>query len=203
METRATETLKLGNTFFVFTHQSLFLVPPNEYERIQQDEDGYVCLERKYITGIASRNTERVICIVCHGKAAPEDLVFPLCRQMHFVICEECVEDLQEKTNKREIFCPYCKEEQDKKASQEKILSAVLSLMSHQTLHSLEINPNTEVETVTRLSQETKVFLSNVCVSDALFFNLLSKTVVEITNRITLFAHETTLLIAVVRSLMR
>ncbi|OIR55698.1 MAG: uncharacterized protein A8A55_3555, partial [Amphiamblys sp. WSBS2006] len=65
----------------------------------------------------------------------------------------------------------------------------VLFLIPHQTLPRLEIRPDTEVETIKRLPRGEKVFLSNVCVSDALFFKLLSKTTVEITNRISLFRH--------------
>ncbi|OIR55922.1 MAG: uncharacterized protein A8A55_3332, partial [Amphiamblys sp. WSBS2006] len=127
METGTIQTLKIGSIFFIFTHQCLFLVPEHEYERIRQTEEGYVCLERKYLPEIASRDTERVICIVCHGEAAPEDFVFPLCREMHFVVCEECMEGIQERTDERKVFCPYCKEEQGGKAFREEILDAVLS----------------------------------------------------------------------------
>ncbi|OIR57014.1 MAG: uncharacterized protein A8A55_2232, partial [Amphiamblys sp. WSBS2006] len=105
MAPEATRTLKHKKMFFVFTTKGIFLVPEDEYKRIRQNEDGYVCVERKYLSEVTTRDTERVICIACHGEAAPEDLVSPLCRQMHFVICEECVEDLQERTNKRKAFC--------------------------------------------------------------------------------------------------
>ncbi|OIR56397.1 MAG: uncharacterized protein A8A55_2856, partial [Amphiamblys sp. WSBS2006] len=60
MEPETTQTLKIGSIFFIFTHQSLFLVPEHEHERIQQTEEGYVCLERKYLPEIATRDTERV-----------------------------------------------------------------------------------------------------------------------------------------------
>ncbi|OIR57585.1 MAG: uncharacterized protein A8A55_1650 [Amphiamblys sp. WSBS2006] len=188
MEPETTETLKLGNTFFVFTHQSLFLVPANEYERIRQSEDWYMCLKRKYIVGIANRDTKRIICIVCHGEAAPEDLVSPLCPQLHFGLCRDCVEDLQERTDNREVVCPYCEEEKNNKVYQEEIPGIIFSLMSQQT-PSLEIKPDTETETIKRLSQETKIVLNSVYVSDALFFRLMARTVVEITNRTTLFRH--------------
>ncbi|OIR55993.1 MAG: uncharacterized protein A8A55_3260, partial [Amphiamblys sp. WSBS2006] len=141
--------------------------------------------------------------IVCHGEAAPEDLVSPLCREMHFVICEECVEDLQERTNKgygtdeeiygtgaREVFCPYCKEKQDDKTFQEEILGSVLSLMSPQTLPGLEITPDMAVETATRLTREAKVVLSNIAVTDTLFFKLMSRAVVEIRNKISIVRYD-------------
>ncbi|OIR55880.1 MAG: uncharacterized protein A8A55_3375, partial [Amphiamblys sp. WSBS2006] len=97
----ATTALKHNEMFFVFTDKSIFLVPEDEYNQIVKKEEGHVCLKRKYLSEMTDRDVERVICIVCHGEAAPEDLVVPLCREMHFVICEECVEDLQERTNKR------------------------------------------------------------------------------------------------------
>ncbi|OIR55608.1 MAG: uncharacterized protein A8A55_3646, partial [Amphiamblys sp. WSBS2006] len=69
---------------------------------------------------------------------------------------------------------------------------AVLSLMSQHTT-SLELRTDTEVETVTRLTRETKVVLSNTTISDALFFRLMARTVVEIRNRISLVGHDDTL----------
>ncbi|OIR56117.1 MAG: uncharacterized protein A8A55_3137, partial [Amphiamblys sp. WSBS2006] len=194
MEPETTQTLKIGSIFFIFTHQCLFLVPEHEYERIQQTEEGYVCLERKYLPETATRDTERVTCIVCHGEAAPEDFVFPLCREMHFVVCEECMEGIQERTDERKVFCPYCKEKRsDNKTFQEEILGVILSLMPHQTLPSLEIRPGMEVKTIMRLPRGNKVSLSNFFVSDAFFSKLLSKTAVEITNGVSLFAHANSL----------
>ncbi|OIR56524.1 MAG: uncharacterized protein A8A55_2729 [Amphiamblys sp. WSBS2006] len=194
--------LRHKKIFFVFTQKGSFLFPEREYNQIRQNKNGYVCLKRKYLPEIANRDTERVICIICHGEAAPEDLVSPLCRQMHFVICKECVEDLQERTDeedeadetdKREVVCPYCKEKKGDKAYQEEILDALFSLMSRQTLLFLELRPDTEVETVTRLTRETKVVLSNITVTDVLFFKLLSRAVVEIKNRIYLIGHNNTI----------
>ncbi|OIR57756.1 MAG: uncharacterized protein A8A55_1474 [Amphiamblys sp. WSBS2006] len=192
METGTTKTFQHRKTFFVFTDKSLFLVPEDEYKRIRQSEDGYVCVERKYLPDTASRDTERVICIVCHEEAAPEDFVSPLCREMHFVLCRECVEDLKKGTDKREVACLYCKEKKSDKAYQEEILGAVLSLMSQHTT-SLELRTDTEVETVTRLTRETKVILSNTTISDALFFRLMARTVVEIRSRVSLFGRDKSL----------
>ncbi|OIR56442.1 MAG: uncharacterized protein A8A55_2810 [Amphiamblys sp. WSBS2006] len=188
MESETTKTLKIGKIFFFCTHQNLFLVPENEHERIRQTEEGYVYLESKYLSELTDRDMERVICIVCHGEAAPEDIVSPLCRQMHFVICKECIEYLDKRKYKREVFCPFCKDKKrDNKAYQEEILDAVLSLMTQQTFHSLEIRPDMEVKIIKRLPRENKVFLSSVCVSDSLFFKLLSITAVEITNSISIY----------------
>ncbi|OIR56457.1 MAG: uncharacterized protein A8A55_2794 [Amphiamblys sp. WSBS2006] len=50
-----------------------------------------------------------------------------------------------------------------------------------------------EVETATRLTRETKVILSNIAISDVLFFRLLSRTAVEIKNRISLVCHDNSL----------
>ncbi|OIR56568.1 MAG: uncharacterized protein A8A55_2684 [Amphiamblys sp. WSBS2006] len=193
MEPETTQTLKLGSTFFLFTKKGIFLVPEREYKQIRQRENGYVCLKRKYLSEIPNRDTERVTCIVCHGEAAPEDLVFPLCRKMHYVVCKECMGGIHEGTDERKAFCPYCNEEQGSKVCREEILDAVLSLMSPQTLPRLELRPDMEVETVTRLTHETRVALSNVCVSDAFFFKLLARTVVEITNIMSLFPHDNSL----------
>ncbi|OIR56003.1 MAG: uncharacterized protein A8A55_3251, partial [Amphiamblys sp. WSBS2006] len=153
---------------------------------------GYVCLKKKHLSEIKNKDTGRVICIVCHEEAKPEDFVSPLCRQMHFVLCRECIEYLKKRTNKKEVFCPYCKEKKSDKAYQEEILGAVLSLMSQHTT-SLELRTDTEVETVTRLTRETNVILSNTTISDALFFRLMARAVVEIRNRISLVGHDDTL----------
>ncbi|OIR55864.1 MAG: uncharacterized protein A8A55_3391 [Amphiamblys sp. WSBS2006] len=193
MEPEATRTLKLGKTLFVFTHQSLFLIPESEYKHFQQDKEGYTCLKRKYLSEVADRDTGRLICIVCHGEAALEDFVSPLCRQLHFVLCRACIEYLEKLTDRREVLCPYCKEKKSDKAYQEEIISVLVSLMSRQTLLFLELRPDTEVETVTRLTRETKVVLSNVAVSDVLFLGLISKTTVEIRDRISLIGHDDTL----------
>ncbi|OIR56911.1 MAG: uncharacterized protein A8A55_2338 [Amphiamblys sp. WSBS2006] len=91
-----------------------------------------------------------------------------------------------ERTNKKTIECPYC---QSDEAYRDEIVGAVLSLMPHQTPSHLEIKPNMKVETVTRLTRETKVVLSNVAVSDALFFKLMARTSVTIRNKISIVGH--------------
>ncbi|OIR56822.1 MAG: uncharacterized protein A8A55_2425 [Amphiamblys sp. WSBS2006] len=186
METGMTEPLKLGNTFFVFTEKGLFLAPEREYNRIHQLRvKEYTFLKSKYLPEIANRDTERVACIVCQREPSPEESVSPLCRGVHYVICKKCI-----KRDKTAVDCPHCKEkEDDNKAFQKEILDAMFYFMPHQTLPSLELRPDIEVETVTRLPRETKVILNNVSLSDVLFFKLLSRTVVEITNSISLFRH--------------
>ncbi|OIR58939.1 MAG: uncharacterized protein A8A55_0280 [Amphiamblys sp. WSBS2006] len=181
--------LKHKRMFFVFADKTFSLVPESECNQIAQKEEGYVCLKRKYVPGVTGRDTERVICIVCHEEAAPEDFVSPLCRQLHFVLCSACTEYLDERTNKGEVTCPYCKEKKNDKAYQEEIRAVLVSLMPQQTLTSIELRPDTEVKTVTRLTRETKVVLSNVTVSDALFFKLMARTVVTIRNKISLVGH--------------
>ncbi|OIR57068.1 MAG: uncharacterized protein A8A55_2178 [Amphiamblys sp. WSBS2006] len=77
----------------------------------------------------------------------------------------------------------------DTRTLQEEIIDAVLALMSQKTFLYLEIGPDTEVETVTKLARETHIVLDSVWISDALFFRLMSRTAVEIRNRVTLFDH--------------
>ncbi|OIR56821.1 MAG: uncharacterized protein A8A55_2428 [Amphiamblys sp. WSBS2006] len=55
------------------------------------------------------------------------------------------------------------------------------------------MKPDMEVETVTRLTRETKVVLSNIAISDILFFKLLSRTAVEIRSKISLVGHDDSL----------
>ncbi|OIR57753.1 MAG: uncharacterized protein A8A55_1473 [Amphiamblys sp. WSBS2006] len=188
-----TTALKHKSLFFVFTDKNLFLVPEREYNSFQKDKEGCTCLKRKHLSEVTDRDAERVICIVCHGEAAPEDFVSPLCRQMHFVLCRECIDYLKKRTDRREVVCPYCKERESDKAYQEEILDAVLSLMPHQTLKRLELRPNIEVKTATKLTRETKVVLSNVAVSDSLFFRLMARTTVKIKKRISLFGRDSSL----------
>ncbi|OIR55668.1 MAG: uncharacterized protein A8A55_3586, partial [Amphiamblys sp. WSBS2006] len=57
----------------------------------------------------------------------------------------------------------------------------------------LEITPETKVETVARLTRETKVVLSNVAVIDALFFKLMARTSVTIRNKISVVGHDNSL----------
>ncbi|OIR57218.1 MAG: uncharacterized protein A8A55_2024 [Amphiamblys sp. WSBS2006] len=188
-----TTALKHRKTFFVFTHQSLFLVPEDEYKRICQSEDRYVCVERKNLPDAASRVMERVICIVCHEEEKMEDLVSPLCRQIHLAICRKCIEYLKKRTNKREVVCPYCKEKKSDKTYQEEIICVLFSLMPHKTLHIIELRPDTEVEMVTRLTRETKVVLDNIAVAASLFFGLMFKTVVAIRNSVSLVGDDDSL----------
>ncbi|OIR56829.1 MAG: uncharacterized protein A8A55_2420 [Amphiamblys sp. WSBS2006] len=192
MEPGTTKTLKHKKMFFVFARKGTFLFPEREYNLINQEE-GYVCLKRKHLPEETDRGAERLICIVCHVETQLEDFVSPLCRQMHFVLCRECMEYLKGRTDKREVFCPYCKEKKNDKAYQEEIRAVLFSLMPRQTLPRLELRPDTEVKTVTRLAQETRVVLSNITVSDTLFFCLMSRTAVEIKNAISLFDHDITL----------
>ncbi|OIR56761.1 MAG: uncharacterized protein A8A55_2488 [Amphiamblys sp. WSBS2006] len=189
METGAI-ALKHKSMFFVFMDKSLFLVPEEEYKHFKHDKEGYTCLKKKHLPYAASRDTERVICIVCHGETELEDLVSPLCREIHFVLCRECVKYLKKRTDSREVACPYCRGKQDDKAFQEEIIGVLFSLIPHQTLTSLELRPDMEVETVTKLTRETKVVLSNITVTAPLFFRLLEKTNVEIRNMISLVVND-------------
>ncbi|OIR56434.1 MAG: uncharacterized protein A8A55_2819 [Amphiamblys sp. WSBS2006] len=202
METGMIETLKLGNTFFVFTEKSLFLAPEREYNRIRHLRiKEYIFLKSKYLPETANRDTERVACIICLREDAPEDFVSPLCRDVHYVICKECMEN-----DGREVFCPFCKEkESDNKAFREELIEKMkeelmkfiekmsFSLMPHQTLSSIELRPEMEVETAVRLTRETKVVLDNVAVSYALFFRLIDMTSVTIRNKISLFGNRNSL----------
>ncbi|OIR55620.1 MAG: uncharacterized protein A8A55_3634, partial [Amphiamblys sp. WSBS2006] len=119
----------------------------------------------------------------------PEDFVSPLCRDVHYVVCKECMEN-----DGREVFCPLCKKkESDNKAFQKELPDSILSRMPHQTLPSLELRPDMEVETAVRLTRETKVVLDNVAVSDSLFFRLIDMTSVTIRNKISLFGNRNSL----------
>ncbi|OIR55647.1 MAG: uncharacterized protein A8A55_3607, partial [Amphiamblys sp. WSBS2006] len=128
MKTGTLQTLKHNKMLFVLMGRGVFLFPESEYSQINQEE-GYVCLKRKYLSEVTDRDVERIICIVCHEEAALEDFVSPMCRQMHFVICRECMEYLKKRTDKREVACPYCKENKSDKAYQEEILGVLFSLM--------------------------------------------------------------------------
>ncbi|OIR56090.1 MAG: uncharacterized protein A8A55_3164, partial [Amphiamblys sp. WSBS2006] len=182
--------LKHKNLFFVFTDKTLSLFPESEYNQIQKPGEEYVCLKRKYLSETTGRGTERVICIVCHEEATPEDFVSPLCRQMHSVVCETCIDYLKGRTDRREVYCPYCREKKSDKEFQEEIPDVLFSLMSRKNFLYLNMKPDMEVETVTRLTRETKVVLSNIAISDVLFFKLLSRTAVEIRSKISLVGHD-------------
>ncbi|OIR56885.1 MAG: uncharacterized protein A8A55_2365, partial [Amphiamblys sp. WSBS2006] len=180
--------LKHKNLFFMFTDKAFFLFPESEYKQIQKPREGYVCLKRKYLPEVEDCDVEWITCIVCHEEAAPEDFVSPMCRQMHSVVCETCM--VKKKTNKGGIVCPYCWKKKSDGAFQEEILGVLFSLMSRKTFLYLNMKPDMEVETVTRLTRETKVVLSNIAISDVLFFKLLSRTAVEIRSKISLVGHD-------------
>ncbi|OIR56879.1 MAG: uncharacterized protein A8A55_2367, partial [Amphiamblys sp. WSBS2006] len=65
--------------------------------------------------------------------------------------------------------------------------------MSPQTLPSLELRPDMEVETAAEITRQTKVVLDNITVTDALFLWLMSKTAVEVRNTVSLVGHGDTL----------
>ncbi|OIR56132.1 MAG: uncharacterized protein A8A55_3122, partial [Amphiamblys sp. WSBS2006] len=188
-----TTTLEHRSMFFVFTDLSVFLFPEDEYNNFQNDKEGYMCLKKKCLSEITNKDTERIICIVCHEEAELEDFVSPLCREMHFVICRGCMEYLKKRKDKREVVCPYCREKKSDKAYQEEILGILFSRILHKTLHNIELRPDTEVKTVTKLTRETKVVLSNIAITASLFFKLLSKTAVETTNGVSLVGHDNSL----------
>ncbi|OIR56501.1 MAG: uncharacterized protein A8A55_2752 [Amphiamblys sp. WSBS2006] len=190
METGTLQTLKHNKMLFVLMSRGVFLFPEREYRHFKQDREGYVCLKRKYLSEVADRDVEKTICIVCHEETELEDFVSPLCRKMHFVFCRACVEYLRKRTDRREVVCPYCKEKKSDKAYQEETRAVLFSLMSQQTLLSLELRPDTEVETVAEITRDTKIVLSNIAVTDALFFKLLSKTTVDIKNKISIVGHD-------------
>ncbi|OIR57067.1 MAG: uncharacterized protein A8A55_2177 [Amphiamblys sp. WSBS2006] len=176
---------RLENVFFVFTDKNLFLVPGGEYKYFQQNGKGFIYTKKRHIPEVASRDTGKVICIICHEEAAPEDFVSPLCQQMHFVLCEACMEDIQKRADKREVVCPYCEEKQSGKTSREGILGVLFSSVPYVT--RLTLGPGIKVATAMRLTLGTKTVLGGICVSNTLFFGLMSRTTVEIKGRISLF----------------
>ncbi|OIR56615.1 MAG: uncharacterized protein A8A55_2637 [Amphiamblys sp. WSBS2006] len=179
----------LENVFFVFTDKNLFLIPEREYKHFQKTGDFFIYTKKKHIPEVTGRDTGKVICIICREETEPEDFVSPLCQQMHFVLCEVCFEYLKGRADKREVVCPYCKENQSDKVYQEGILGVLFSLAPE--VKSIAIKPDMEVETAMRLTRETKSVLDNSCVSDTLFFGLMSRTTVEIRDRISLFRNKT------------
>ncbi|OIR55623.1 MAG: uncharacterized protein A8A55_3631, partial [Amphiamblys sp. WSBS2006] len=126
--------------------KKIFVVPRAEYENIQT-EDGLLSVKRSSLSKEAESD-KRVICILCHEETKPEDLVSPLCRAMHFVICRECVQDIKERENRTAVECPFCREKTSKKEYQREILGMFFSLRTQQTLLSLEMRPGMEIETV-------------------------------------------------------
>ncbi|OIR56450.1 MAG: uncharacterized protein A8A55_2802 [Amphiamblys sp. WSBS2006] len=116
-----------------------------------------------------------------------------MCREMHFVLCRECLKYLKGRTDKKEVVCPYCKKKKSDKAYQKEILGVLFSFMPHQTLRSPELRPDTKVKTVTKLTRETKVVLSNITIASSLFFELLAKAAVEVRNRVSLVENDDSL----------
>ncbi|OIR55587.1 MAG: uncharacterized protein A8A55_3667, partial [Amphiamblys sp. WSBS2006] len=107
--------------------KNIFIFPEDKYKHFQKDKEGYICLKRKHLSEVTDRDTGRLICIVCHEEAEPEDFVSPLCREMHFVLCRGCMEYLKERKDKREVVCPYCREKKSDKAYQKEILGILFS----------------------------------------------------------------------------
>ncbi|OIR56507.1 MAG: uncharacterized protein A8A55_2746, partial [Amphiamblys sp. WSBS2006] len=190
MDPQAT-TLMLENTFFVFTENKGFIVPRAEYESIQP-EGGFLSVKRSSLSAEAGCDNERVLCILCHEETKPEDMVSPLCRAMHFVICRECVQDIKERKNRVVVECPFCREKTSKKEYHSEIMETVFSLRAQQTLLGLEVRPDMEIESVAELTLNSKVVLCNISISDRLFLLLISRTKMDIRGRISLFGHSNT-----------
>ncbi|OIR58520.1 MAG: uncharacterized protein A8A55_0697 [Amphiamblys sp. WSBS2006] len=183
--------MMLENTFFVFTEKKIFVVPRAEYESFQI-EDGFLSVKRKPLSAEAGCSDERVICILCHEETKPEDLVSPLCRAMHFVICRECVQDIKERKPRVVVECPFCREKTNRKEYHSEIIEMFFSLRTQQTLLSLEMSPDMEIESVAELTLNSKVVLRNISISDSLFLLLMSRTKMDIRGGITLFEHRNT-----------
>ncbi|OIR57088.1 MAG: uncharacterized protein A8A55_2157 [Amphiamblys sp. WSBS2006] len=180
-----TDTLMLENTFFVFTEKKIFVVSRAEYESIQIEdefEDEFLSVKRKYLSAEAGSDDERVLCILCHEETKPEDLVSPLCRAMHFVICKGCVQDIKERENREVVECPFCREETNKKEYHSEIIETVFSLRTQQTLLGLEVRPDMEVKSVAELALNSKVVLRNISISDKM----------DVRGGISLFEHRST-----------
>ncbi|OIR57383.1 MAG: uncharacterized protein A8A55_1857 [Amphiamblys sp. WSBS2006] len=185
-----TDTLLLKNMFFVFTEKKIFVVPRAEYENIQS-EDGFLSVKRSSLSA-ETDSDERVLCILCHEETKPEDMVSPLCRAMHFVICEGCVQDIKERKNRAVVECPFCREEASKKEYHAEIMEKLFSLRTQQTLLGLEVRPDMEVESVAELALNSKVIFRNISISDRLFLLLISRTRMDVRGGISLFEHRST-----------
>ncbi|OIR55618.1 MAG: uncharacterized protein A8A55_3636, partial [Amphiamblys sp. WSBS2006] len=98
------------------------------------------------------------------------------------------------RANKIDITCSHCKEKLNDEEHQRGVLGSVFSPTSQQaTPLRLAIKPDMAIKAVTRLTRETKVILKNICISDTLFLGLMSRTTVEIQNKIKLFPHNNSL----------
>ncbi|OIR56279.1 MAG: uncharacterized protein A8A55_2975 [Amphiamblys sp. WSBS2006] len=151
MDLQTATTLMLENTVFVFNEKNIFVIPRIEYEGFQT-RNGFLSVKRKYLSGEAGCSDERIICIICHEETKLEDLVSPLCRKMHFVVCKECVQDIEERKNRAVVECPFCREKTSKKAYHAEIIETMFSFQVQQAL-CLEIRPDMEIEIVSELTR--------------------------------------------------
>ncbi|OIR57217.1 MAG: uncharacterized protein A8A55_2031, partial [Amphiamblys sp. WSBS2006] len=119
--------------------------------------------------------------------------LFPLCQEAHHHACLECL-DVAVK-DKQELICPICREEGDrfgmdeyKKAigQSEEGLSALIT--QYQTPDSFSLIQDLPNETLL-LTEKTTVILSNIEISEKLFFVLLEKTRVAIGERFSITEH--------------
>ncbi|OIR57478.1 MAG: uncharacterized protein A8A55_1759 [Amphiamblys sp. WSBS2006] len=200
MEKKTITALQHRNMFFVFIDKGLFVFPEREYRLFQQNERDFVFVKRKYLAKGEDSDGERVVCTACNEEAAPEDMVFPLCRKLHFVVCERCAQELlfdrglfKKGKDKTTMACPHCKDVLSYEQRKGETLRVLFSSMSQKTCLRFEISLETNIETVVRLVLETEVFLDNICVSDTLFFGLMARTDVKIRNKVSLFHHSNSL----------
>ncbi|OIR57316.1 MAG: uncharacterized protein A8A55_1923 [Amphiamblys sp. WSBS2006] len=139
------------------------------------------------------RDFSGAACIDCLEK---KGFLFPLCKEAHYYNCLECLDEAVKDNNK--FACSRCKEEGDRfwmgeyrKAVGENEegglrLSALVTRL--QTPDSFSLTHDLPNEAVL-LTDQTAVTLSNIAISEKLFFVLLEKTKITVTENLSITEH--------------
>ncbi|OIR57746.1 MAG: uncharacterized protein A8A55_1485 [Amphiamblys sp. WSBS2006] len=142
------------------------------------------------------RDLVGVMCMACEDESEDGVFLFPICEEAHHYACLECLDSVVENNNL--IVCPECREKGDtfwkdkyRKAigeNNEGWLRLRAPITQYQTPTIFSLTQNLPNETIF-LTDQTTVTLSNIEISEKLFFVLLEKTRVIVGGSFSITEH--------------
>ncbi|OIR56628.1 MAG: uncharacterized protein A8A55_2625 [Amphiamblys sp. WSBS2006] len=168
------------DTFFVLKENGMLLLSDAPGVSEKARETLYRTKER--VLAKIKRSDYEAECMVCRIPRENKHTLFPLCGEAHFFVCRECIErevGSQRKGNTRRLFCPYCPGD----AFAVAVHGEVLPLVQKRKLFLAPDIKNTNAV----LTENTKVFIGNIAISEDLLFRLLERTAVYIRGTVCVF----------------
>ncbi|OIR56627.1 MAG: uncharacterized protein A8A55_2624 [Amphiamblys sp. WSBS2006] len=129
------------------------------------------------------RSDQGALCMICCVQREDRHSLFPVCREAHFFVCQECMlkEAEHQRENTQKLRCPHCQDDNFSVESYEEMLP-----VSFESPEDFFLKPE-EPLTNNLLTNNTNVFIENIAISDTLFIKLLESTNVHTKGRVCVF----------------